>query len=87
MGVAFGFSKMYDEALKSLDDAISVLNDRMLNLSGQTGSESILEIAEIEVVVPDIEAKIADLKEMKEGHAKFVSDAKGKVDMFLNKPF
>merc|ERR1719228_1888803 len=77
IGVALGFSKMYDEALKSLDDAISVLNDRMVNLSGQTGSESILEVAEIVAVVPEIEVKIADLKDMKEGYVKFVSEAKG----------
>jgi len=77
VGVALGFSKMYDEALTNLDAAISVLNDRMLSLSGQTGSESIMEIAEIELLVPEIEAKICDLKEMKQGSTDLVAETKG----------
>merc|ERR1712215_249238 len=77
LGVAYGFCKMYDEALASLDDAVSVLNDRMVNLSGQTGSESILEVAEIEAIVPEIEAKMADLKEMKQGSIEVVAETKG----------
>ena len=56
LGVALGFSKMYDEALLCLDAAISVLNERMVSLIGQTGSESIIEVAEIELLVPQIEA-------------------------------
>jgi len=77
LGVALGFSKMYDEALLSLDGAISVLNERMVNLSGQNGSESIIEVAEIEVLVPEIEAKISDLNDMKKGSIESVDEIKG----------
>jgi len=79
LGVALGFSKMYDEALSSLDAAISVLNDRMVNLSSQTGSESIMEVAEIELLVPEIEEKIADLKDMKKASIEAVAEIKGTV--------
>jgi len=77
LGVALGLCKMYDEALASLDAAIDVLNDRMVNLSGQTGSESILEVAEIVAIVPEIEAKIANLKEMKQGITEVLAETKG----------
>jgi len=74
LGVALGFSKMYEEALLCLDAAISVLNERMVSLSGQTGSESIIEVAEIELLVPEIEAKIADLNDLKKASMEPVVD-------------
>jgi len=65
LGVALGFHKNYDEALMSLDAAITVLNNRMTNLKDTTGSESRKETSEIEALLPEVNAKIVDLKDMK----------------------
>jgi len=70
LGVALGFYKNYDEALLSLDAAITVLNNRMTNLKGKTGSESKKETAEIEALIPEVKAKIVDLKDLKAETAK-----------------
>merc|ERR1719309_1249813 len=65
LGVALGFHKNYDEALMSLDAAIKVLGNRMTSLKEKTGSESKKETAEIEALLPEVKAKIVDLKDMK----------------------
>jgi len=70
LGVALGFYKNYDEALLSLDAAISVLNNRTTILKGKTGSETKKETAEIEALIPEITAKIVDLKDLKAENSK-----------------
>jgi len=65
LGVALGFHKNYDEAFMSLDAAISVLNKRMVNLKEKTGSIAKNEVTEIKALLPEVEAKLIDLKDMK----------------------
>jgi len=65
LGVALGFHKNYDEAFMSLDAAISVLNKRMVNLKEKTGSIAKNEVTEIKALLPEVEAKLVDLKDMK----------------------
>jgi len=65
LGVALGFHKNYDEAFMSLESAISVLNLRLDNLKGKTGSVAKNEATEIKALLPEVKAKVADLKDMK----------------------
>jgi len=65
LGVALGFHKNYDEAFMSLDAAISVLNLRLDNLKEKTGSVAKNEATEIKALLPEVKAKLADLKNMK----------------------
>merc|ERR550519_2390147 len=64
LGVALGFHKNYDEAFMSLDAAISVMNNRMVNLK-KTGSVAKNEATEMKALLPEIEAKLTDLKNIK----------------------
>jgi len=65
LGVALGFHKNYDEALMSLYAAVSVLENRMVNLQDKAGTQSKNETTEIKALLPEVKAKIADLKETK----------------------
>jgi len=65
LGVALGFHKNFDEAFMSLEAAISVLNKRMVNLKEKTGSIAKNEVTEIKALLPEVEAKLIDLKDMK----------------------
>jgi len=65
LGVALGFHKNYDEAFMSLEAAISVLNNRMVNLKEKTGSVAKNEATEMKALLPEIEAKLTDLKNIK----------------------
>jgi len=65
LGVALGFHKNYDEAFMSLDAAISVLILRLDNLKEKTGSVAKNEATEIKALLPEVKAKVADLKDMK----------------------
>merc|ERR1712215_180086 len=65
LGVALGFHKNYDEALMSLDAAVSVLESRMLNLKEKAGTQSKNETTEIKALLPEVKAKIVDMKDLK----------------------
>jgi len=65
LGVALGFHKNYDEAFMSLDAAVSVLNMRMTNLKEKSGSVAKNEVTEVKALLPEIEAKLIDLKDTK----------------------
>merc|ERR1719228_1727767 len=67
LGVALGFDKKYDEAITSLEAAATVLNNAMSTLKGKSGRLAKMEVTEIETLVPEIKAKIADIVDMKEG--------------------
>jgi len=67
LGVALGFDKKYDEAITSLEAAVTVLNNTMVNLKEKSGRMAKMEVTEIETLVPEIKAKIADIVDMKEG--------------------
>jgi len=65
LGVALGFHKNYDEAFMSLEAAITVLNIRLANLKEKTGSEARNEATEVKALLPEVEAKLNDLKDLK----------------------
>jgi len=65
LGLALEHHKNYDEALMSLDAAVSVLKNRMENLKEKAGTQSKNEITEIKVLLPEVMAKITDIKDTK----------------------
>ncbi len=73
LGVALGYHAKFDEAVEALNAAIAVLKTRIGNLKEVKGADddkekmqANMEIAEIESLIPEIEEKIADTKNMKE---------------------
>jgi len=90
LGVAQGFNKQYDEAVKSLNSAIQILKERVNNIKNEEKSseEEKKEVEELEALIPEIEGKIADTEDMKkESEAKqkgeeigFAASAKGDVE-------
>jgi len=67
MGVAYGFEKKYEEAIVSLEAADTVLNNTMAKLKGTSGNMARMEVTEIEALLPEIKAKIADIIDLKAG--------------------
>jgi len=68
LGVAQGFNAQYNEAVESLNNAITIIKEKIKNLNEthKTPSDDIKkEISELEALVPEIEEKIADTKDMK----------------------
>ncbi|CAN0540346.1 unnamed protein product, partial [Ectocarpus sp. 8 AP-2014] len=68
LGVAQGFNAQYDEAVESLNNAITIIKEKTKNLNEahKTPSDDIKkEISELEALVPEIEEKIVDTKDMK----------------------
>jgi len=65
LGVALGFHKNYDEALMSLDAGVSVLESRIVNLKEKPGTRSKNEATEIKALLPEVRAKIVDIKDLK----------------------
>merc|ERR1712215_650316 len=62
LGVALGFHKNYDEAIMSLEAAVSVLTKRMANIEGKDGMQAKNEATEIKALLPEVKAKIIDTK-------------------------
>merc|ERR1712243_179261 len=95
LGVAQGFNSQYDDAVGSLNSAIQIIRERVkkikeLGNSSEDKKEigeleaSIYkkEIEELEALIPEIEEKITDTKDMKqEAEAKPKEDEKSKVDV------
>merc|ERR1712115_726810 len=90
LGVALGFHMKYEEAIVSLEAAISVLETRIKNLKDKTESPDEAkqsdafytrekEIAEIETLIPEIKEKITDTNEMKEESIKKVAEMKEQI--------
>merc|ERR1712183_624616 len=78
LGVAQGFNSKYDAAVESLNSAIQIIKERVKNIDVLMKSSegkklagelevSIYkkEIEELEALIPEIEEKIADTKELK----------------------
>jgi len=67
LGVAQGFNKQYDEAVRSLKAAIQILKERVKNIKNEEKSSDVekKEVEELEALIPEIEGKIADTEEMK----------------------
>jgi len=83
LGVALGFDKKFDDAISSLEAAVTVLNNMMGSLKEKTGRMAKMEVTEIEALVPEIKVKIADILDMKAGKVD-VENLKGLV--CSNKP-
>merc|ERR1711936_832266 len=65
LGVAQGFNAQYDEAVESLRNAINLLKSRIGNLQKAEGEEAKKEVADLNALIPEIEEKINDTKDMK----------------------
>merc|ERR1712240_860393 len=67
LGVAQGFNSQFDVAVESLNSAIMIIKDRVNNLKAleKASDEERKEIEELEALIPEIEEKIADTKDMK----------------------
>jgi len=90
LGVALGFSSLFEEAVKSLNAAIDVLTIRIKNLAERTESKDETrtddssytrdnEMAELEKLIPEIRGKIADTNEMKAESIRTISGFSGGI--------
>ena len=65
LGVAQGFHAQHDDAVKSLQDANTIIKERMENQKKLDTEEAKKEVKELEALIPEIEEKINDTKDMK----------------------
>jgi len=65
LGVAQGFNAQFDEAVESLKNAINILKSRISNLQKSEDEDIKKEVADLEALIPEIEEKISDTKDMK----------------------
>jgi len=65
LGVAQGFNAQFDEAVESLKNAINILKSRISNLQKSEDEDQKKEVADLEALIPEIEEKISDTKDMK----------------------
>merc|ERR1711925_1421 len=75
LGVAQGFNAQYDEAVESLNNAITIIKENIKK-----------EISELEALVPEIEEKIADTKDMKKEAESKIADTKDMKKEAKSKP-
>merc|ERR1712042_403331 len=66
LGVAQGYNNQFEDAVSSLNTAIKILKERIKNLkeSSSVPDDVQKEIAELETLIPEIEEKIDDTKNM-----------------------
>jgi len=66
LGVAQGYNNQFEDAVSSLNTAIKILKERIKNLkeSSSVSDDVQKEIAELETLIPEIEEKIDDTKNM-----------------------
>merc|ERR1711931_243950 len=86
LGLAQSFNHQFDESVESHKTAIAILKERSINLkeasttSPRKLAETNKEIAELEALIPEIEEKIVDTKDMKKEAGKPKgSEGKGEV--------
>merc|ERR1711942_396336 len=66
LGVALGFSGLFDEAVESLNSAVAVIKERIERLKKADGTDEVKkELSELEALLPEIAEKISDTKDMK----------------------
>merc|ERR1711936_730365 len=76
-GVAQGFNSQFDEAVDSLNNAINIIKSRVANLKKAEDDVTKKEVAELEALIPEIEEKITDTKDMKKESEKAGSNGDG----------
>lgn len=88
LGVAMGFNLKFDEAVGSLEASIEVLESRIKNLKANTASvdpakkgdafyTAEKEIEEITKLIPEIQEKISDTRDMQTETLKKISESTG----------
>jgi len=65
LGVAQGFNAQHDEAVESLKSAITIIQERIKNMEKLETDDAKKEVTELKALVPEIEEKINDTKDMK----------------------
>merc|ERR1712096_253067 len=72
LGVALGFNSQFEEAVDSLSSAIKIINERIKYIKEGVKSpkksptkDEKKEVTELEALIPEIEEKIADTKDVK----------------------
>merc|ERR1712029_1203333 len=66
LGVALGFSGLFDEAVESLNSAVAALKERIERLKKTDGTDEVKkELSELKALLPEIAEKISDTKDMK----------------------
>jgi len=74
LGVAQGFNSQFDEAVESLKNAINILKSRIANLEKVEDEGAKKEVTDLQALIPEIEEKISDTKDMKKESEKEKSD-------------
>merc|ERR1712215_323175 len=72
LGVSQGYNNQFEDAVSSLNTAINILKERIKNLkeSSSVSDDIKKEITELETLIPEIEEKIDDTKNMEKGSKK-----------------
>ena len=59
LGVALGFSGLFDEAVESLNSAVAVIEERIERLKKADGTDEVkMELSELEAILPELTKKI-----------------------------
>merc|ERR1712133_340980 len=85
LGVAQGFNAQHDEAVESLKSAINIIQERIKNMEKTETEEAKKEVTELKALVPEIEEKINDTKDMKKEAENKKEDTSASGDAFGSK--